>query len=109
MRTLRDPERKPIHPGTMLREDVLPLPALRMTQTELARRLGVSRVTISELLLEKAPPEPRDRGSDRAAAQHHAGVVAADAGSLGRVEGAPTPRKAGRDSTIQVRTQVLPS
>jgi len=34
-----------------LREDVLP--ALRMTQTELAERLGVSRLTVSELLLEK--------------------------------------------------------
>ena len=51
MRTLRDPKRKPTHPGAVLREDVLP--ALRMTQTEFARRLGVSRLTISELLLEK--------------------------------------------------------
>ena len=34
-----------------MREDVLP--ALRMTQTELAERLGVSRLTVSELLLEK--------------------------------------------------------
>ena len=29
------------------------LPALHMTQTELARRLGVSRLSVSELLLEK--------------------------------------------------------
>jgi addiction module HigA family antidote len=34
-----------------LREDVLP--ALKMTQTELADPLGVSRVTVSELLHEK--------------------------------------------------------
>jgi addiction module HigA family antidote len=51
MKTLRDPNRKPTHPGEVLREDVLP--ALDMTQTEFARRLGVSRLTVSEILLEK--------------------------------------------------------
>ena len=51
MKTMRDPKRKPTHPGEVLREDVLP--ALGMTQTELARRLGVSRLSVSELLLEK--------------------------------------------------------
>lgn len=48
MRSMRDPRRKPTHPGEVLREDVLP--ALNMTQTELARRLGVSRLSVSELL-----------------------------------------------------------
>lgn len=51
MKTLRDPKRKPTHPGEVLREDVLP--ALDMTQAELARRLGISRLSVSELLLEK--------------------------------------------------------
>ncbi len=51
MRSLRDPKRKPTHPGEVLREDVLP--ALRMSQTEFAKRLGVSRLSVSELLLEK--------------------------------------------------------
>ncbi|HXC40434.1 MAG TPA: HigA family addiction module antitoxin [Burkholderiales bacterium] len=51
MKSLRDPKRKPTHPGEILREDVLP--ALSMTQTEFARRLGVSRLSVSELLLEK--------------------------------------------------------
>ena len=51
MKSLRDPKRKPTHPGELLREDVLP--AIEMTQTELAKRLGVSRVSVSELLLEK--------------------------------------------------------
>ncbi len=51
MKSMRDPKRKPTHPGEVLREDVLP--TLDMTQTELARRLGVSRLSVSELLLEK--------------------------------------------------------
>ncbi|MBA2689749.1 MAG: HigA family addiction module antidote protein [Burkholderiales bacterium] len=51
MKSMRDPKRKPTHPGAVLREDVLP--ALKMTQTELAKRLGVSRLSVSELLLEK--------------------------------------------------------
>jgi addiction module HigA family antidote len=51
MKTLRDRRRKPTHPGAILREDVLP--ALRMTQVELAERLGVSRVTVNTLLQEK--------------------------------------------------------
>lgn len=44
-------KRRPTHPGEVLREDILP--ALRMSQSELARRLGVSRLTVSELLREK--------------------------------------------------------
>ncbi len=47
----RNPNLPPTHPGVVLREDVLP--ALDMSQTEFAKRLGVSRVTVSELLLEK--------------------------------------------------------
>jgi addiction module HigA family antidote len=49
--TKRDPKRRPTHPGEILREDVLP--ALDMSQTEFAKLLDVSRVTVSELLLEK--------------------------------------------------------
>ena len=51
MKSLRNPNRRPTHPGAILREDVLP--TLKMTQTELAQRLGVSRLTVSELLHEK--------------------------------------------------------
>lgn len=51
MRSMRDSKRKPTHPGELLRLDILP--ALDMTQAELARRLGVSRLSISELLLAK--------------------------------------------------------
>ncbi|MHB1544740.1 MAG: HigA family addiction module antitoxin [Gammaproteobacteria bacterium] len=53
---LRDRNRKPTHPGTILREDVLP--ALNMTQVEFAERLGVSRLTVSELLHEKRALSP---------------------------------------------------
>ena len=56
MKSLRDPKRKPTHPGELLREEVLP--ALKMTQTELAKRLGVSRLSVSELLLEKRTLSP---------------------------------------------------
>jgi addiction module HigA family antidote len=49
--TLRDPNRKPTHPGELLREDILP--ALGLTQTKLAQRRAVSRLTVSELIHEK--------------------------------------------------------
>jgi len=48
---MSDRLRRNTHPGELLREDVLP--ALGMTQGELAKRLGVSRLTVSELLREK--------------------------------------------------------
>ena len=56
MKSTRDPNRRPTHPGAVLREDVLP--ALAMTQTEFATRLGVSRLTISDILHEKRPLSP---------------------------------------------------
>ncbi|RJG19090.1 HigA family addiction module antitoxin [Massilia cavernae] len=56
MKSLRDPQRPPTHPGAILREDVLP--ALRITQTEFARLLGVSRLTVSELVNEKRAMSP---------------------------------------------------
>ncbi len=51
MKSLRDPKRRPTHPGAVLREDVLP--QLGITQTQLAAHMGVSRLTVSELLHEK--------------------------------------------------------
>lgn len=56
MNSLRSPNRRPTHPGAVLREDVLP--ALNMSQIEFADRLGVSRVSVSELLHEKRALSP---------------------------------------------------
>ena len=55
-KSLRDPKRRPTHPGAILREDVLP--HLGMTQKEFADRLGVSRLTVSDVLHEKRPVTP---------------------------------------------------
>ena len=50
-KSLRNPLRRPTHPGAILREDILP--ALAISQSALAEYLGVSRLTVSEILLEK--------------------------------------------------------
>jgi addiction module HigA family antidote len=47
---------RPTTPGEVLREDVLP--ELGISQGELARSLGVSRKTISEVLTGKRPVSP---------------------------------------------------
>jgi antitoxin HigA-1 len=51
MRSQRDPNRKPTHPGVIIREDILP--ALGITQAQLAAHLGVSRLSVSDILHEK--------------------------------------------------------
>src|SRR6266446_4787152 len=53
---LNNRKRRPTHPGEILREDILPAPGL--TQDKLARLLGVSRRTISEILHERRPVVP---------------------------------------------------
>ena len=55
-KSLRDPNRRPTHPGAILRKDVLP--QLGMTQKDFADRLGVSRLTVSEVIHEKRPVTP---------------------------------------------------
>ncbi len=47
---------KPMHPGEMLREDVLP--TLGKSKTEIARLLGISRQTLYDILDEKQPVTP---------------------------------------------------
>ena len=56
MRSLRNPQRRPTHFGAILRGDILP--ALGMTQSDFAPRLGVSRLSVSELLHEKGALSP---------------------------------------------------
>lgn len=48
--------KKPIHPGAILREDVLA--ELGLSVTEAAERLGVSRVTLSRVIHEHARISP---------------------------------------------------
>ena len=50
-KSLRNADRRPTHPGEILREDILP--ALGITQAVFASHLGVSRLTVSEVLHEK--------------------------------------------------------
>ena len=47
---------RPTHPGEILRENVLP--ALGLTQEELADKLGVSHLAVSELLCEERGVTP---------------------------------------------------
>jgi addiction module HigA family antidote len=46
----------PMHPGELLREDVLP--ALGRSRAEIARLLGVSRQTLHSIVAERAPVTP---------------------------------------------------
>ncbi len=47
----RNPDRRPTHPDAVIREDILP--ELGIAQAEFASHLGVSRLTVSDLLHEK--------------------------------------------------------
>ena len=48
--------RKPTHPGELIREDLLP--ETGMSQTQLARLMGVSRRTVSEIVNERRRVTP---------------------------------------------------
>ncbi len=48
MKSLRNPNRRPTHPGAILLEDVLP--GIALPQSRFAELLGVSRLTVSQLL-----------------------------------------------------------
>ena len=47
---------RPVHPGELLREDVLP--AVGRPKTEIARLLGISRQTLYDVLNERQPVTP---------------------------------------------------
>ncbi len=46
-------KRRPVHPGEILRADVMP--AIGLSQGEFAESLGVSRRTVNEILQERRP------------------------------------------------------
>ncbi len=48
---MRDPKRKPTHPGMIIREDILP--TLKLNQGKLAKHLGVSHLVLSAIIHEK--------------------------------------------------------
>lgn len=49
-------KRRPTHPGALLREELIP--ATGLTQKELAERLGVSRLTVNEIVNERRGVTP---------------------------------------------------
>ena len=51
-----NPDRRPTHPGALLREDVVP--ATGRTKTEIARMLGISRQHLHDILGERKPVSP---------------------------------------------------
>jgi addiction module HigA family antidote len=48
---LSDRQRWPTHPGELLREEILP--GAKITQSDLAKRMGVSRRTVNEICQER--------------------------------------------------------
>jgi ActR/RegA family two-component response regulator len=57
--------RQPIHPGEILREDVLP--ALRLSVSEAARQLRVTRQTLHRILSGRYPSFARAREAPKPA------------------------------------------
>ncbi len=53
MESLRNKKMKPSHPGVLIKTIILP--ELKITQSELAEKLGVSRRTVNELLNKHRP------------------------------------------------------
>jgi antitoxin HigA-1 len=54
---IRDPKRCPTHPGAVLADIVFP--ATDLSKTEIAKRLGISRQTLHDLLAAKQPVTPQ--------------------------------------------------
>ncbi len=55
----RSPERRPTHPGVLLRDVVLPALEKKVTKVEIAEALGVSRQTLYDILNEAQPITPQ--------------------------------------------------
>lgn len=52
----RNPNRRPTHPGALLREDIVP--ATGRAKAEIARRLGISRQHLYDIMGERKPVSP---------------------------------------------------
>lgn len=55
-KSLRNPDRPPMHPGALLARHVIP--NCGMTKSEIADRLGITRQTLHAICSEKAPVTP---------------------------------------------------
>lgn len=53
---IRNPNRCPTHPGELLREDVVP--AVGLSKTAIAKRLGISRQHLYDIMSENKPVSP---------------------------------------------------
>ncbi|HEX8888592.1 MAG TPA: HigA family addiction module antitoxin [Pyrinomonadaceae bacterium] len=53
---LNNRKRRPTHPGELLREEILP--ATGLTQSELAKRLNISRRVLGEIIKERRAVNP---------------------------------------------------
>ena len=56
IKNIKPREIEPTHPGEMLREDFMP--DFKLTTASLAKKLGVSRQTVNELLLKRRAVSP---------------------------------------------------
>jgi addiction module HigA family antidote len=54
----RNKNRCPAHPGALLRDDIIPIPATGRTKAEIAGLLGVSRQHLYDILQERKPVSP---------------------------------------------------
>jgi addiction module HigA family antidote len=52
----RNPDRCPTHPGELLRDEILP--AIKMSKSDVAAALGISRQHLYDILGEKKPVSP---------------------------------------------------
>ena len=52
----RNPDRRPTHPGALLREDVIP--ATAKTKAEIVQLLGISRQYLYDVLRDRKPVSP---------------------------------------------------
>jgi hypothetical protein len=88
---------RPIHPGELLREDVVP--ALGRPKTEIAHLLGISRQPLQDILAERAPGHRADGDPLGQTGRQRAGPVVGVTGAVGQGDGAARGDGAGGGDT----------